>query len=238
MGEVRLARSRGARVEAGGRAGRRRREFAGRAGEGRKGGRGRGARSGARACRAGGRLARRAEPVLGEEEPAGRRDETSRFADERLAPSPPSYTAPAAQHGHQEPVRTSTRIASNPSEPRSLTSSPCPPPPSPPPPHLAQPTAQDSYLRARRPASATSSNNASAESGAPFAAAGAPLGRRGSGTTNGSAGAPPAVAPVPIPGDDDYDDDLDDTFKGGMPIGLLAALGASPPFLVLLARAL
>ncbi|GAA5897781.1 hypothetical protein JCM8208_000260 [Rhodotorula glutinis] len=83
---------------------------------------------------------------------------------------------------------------------------------------------EDSYLRARRPASASSSNNASAESGAPFAAAGAPLGRRGSGTTNGSAG-PPAVAPVPIPGDDDYDDDLDDTFKGGMPIGLLAALG-------------
>ncbi|BGP44010.1 hypothetical protein JCM10449v2_008067 [Rhodotorula kratochvilovae] len=83
---------------------------------------------------------------------------------------------------------------------------------------------EDSYLRVRRPNSAASSNNHSAESDAPFAAAGAPL-ARGSSRSSGSASNGAAPAPVPVPGDDGYDDGLDDTFKGGMPIGLLAAMG-------------
>ncbi|GAA6057282.1 hypothetical protein JCM3770_004534 [Rhodotorula araucariae] len=85
---------------------------------------------------------------------------------------------------------------------------------------------EDSYLRARpRPTSTASSNNHSAESDAPFAAAGAPLGRGSSRSSTTSATNGGAAAAAPAVGDDDYDDGLDDTFKGGMPIGLLAAMG-------------
>ncbi|BGP00846.1 hypothetical protein RTBOTA2_002159 [Rhodotorula toruloides] len=82
----------------------------------------------------------------------------------------------------------------------------------------------DQYLRARRPGSVGSSAGGhSAESQTGLIGAGAPVARRSSQSTNGTTGN--GTGRAGAAGAGAYDDGLDDSYKGGMPIGLLAALG-------------
>ncbi|BGP22157.1 pre-rRNA processing protein [Rhodotorula toruloides] len=80
------------------------------------------------------------------------------------------------------------------------------------------------YLRAGRPGSVGSSAGGhSADSQTGLVGAGAPVARRSSQSTNGTTGN--GAGRAGTVGAGAYDDGLDDSFKGGMPIGLLAALG-------------
>ncbi|GAA6027071.1 hypothetical protein JCM8097_006088 [Rhodosporidiobolus ruineniae] len=82
----------------------------------------------------------------------------------------------------------------------------------------------DSLRRRPRSTASQTSGGHSSDSHAALAGAGAPFGRAGS-RTDSSAGHGAAGGATPEESDGEYDDGMDDAMKGGMPIGLLAAIG-------------